>query len=232
MKLAIMQPYLFPYIGYFQLMNAVDTFVVYDDVNFIKRGWINRNRILVNGNAHLFTVPLKNASQNVFIKNLCVAVSETWRKKFLKTLELSYKKAPFFDHIFENIKEIISLRSEYLTDWYLKSFDFFREYLGINNRLVESSITYQNQSLTGPTRILDICLRENAEQYLNPQGGQKLYDRHIFLEKKIRLSFLIPQEIVYQQFNYPFVPGLSILDVMMFNSQATTRKYLLRYELI
>ena len=96
MKAAVMQPYLFPYIGYFQLINAVDTFVVYDDVNYIKKGWINRNSILVNEKPFLFTVDLKEVSQNKLINEITIDENSNWKKNILRTIELSYKKAPFF----------------------------------------------------------------------------------------------------------------------------------------
>src|SRR5690606_3799363 len=100
MKIAIMQPYLFPYLGYFQLINAVETFVFYDDVNFIKRGWINRNQILVDNKAALFTVPLKKASQNKLINEIDMAIDEKWLSQFFKTIEQNYKNAPYFDDTF------------------------------------------------------------------------------------------------------------------------------------
>lgn len=105
MKIAVMQPYLFPYIGYFQLLNAVDMFVVFDDVNFIKKGWINRNNILVNRQKYLFTVPLKDASQNKLIKEVQIA-DDGWQEKFLKTVAQSYKKAEFFDEAFALIEKL------------------------------------------------------------------------------------------------------------------------------
>lgn len=232
MKLAIMQPYLFPYIGYLQLMSAVDKFVVFDDVNFINKGWINRNRILVNGKAHLFTVPLKNASQNTLIKDLKLAMDEKWKSKFLKTLELAYKRALFFDKVFEIVKEVINTKSKFIKEWHLKSFALIKNYLGMNTALVETSTKYNNRNLKGQERILDICIKENAEQYINPIGGQGLYDKQLFYNKDIKLNFLKSEEIAYQQFKNEFVPWLSIIDVMMFNSKSIIEKYLIQYELI
>ena len=104
MKIAIMQPYFFPYLGYWQLMNIVDKFVIYDDVNYIKRGWINRNRILVEGKPFYIHVPVMKASQNKIINEMEVFVDSSLRKKELKTIELAYKKAPFFDSVYPLIK--------------------------------------------------------------------------------------------------------------------------------
>ena len=110
MKLAIMQPYIFPYIGYFQLIKAVDKFVLYDDVNFINRGWINRNRILVNGQDSMFTIPLKDASQNKLINEIDVNWDNNWKGKFLKTIEQAYKKAPFYEKILPIIEKTIEVQ--------------------------------------------------------------------------------------------------------------------------
>jgi len=232
MKLGIIQPYLFPYIGYFQLINYADKFVVYDDVNFINKGWINRNRIILNGQPHMFTVPLKNASQNVIIKDLKLAMSERWKNKFIKTLELTYKKAPFFNKTFDIVKEVINTKSMFLIDWHSKSFKLIKNYLGINTAFVKSSSKYNNQNLKGQDRILDICIKENANHYINLIGGYKLYNDHLFNDKKIGLSFLKSGNIKYQQFNNEFVPWLSVIDVMMFNSNLKIQELLLQYELI
>lgn len=107
MKLAIMQPYFLPYIGYFQLINAVDTFVLLDDVNYINKGWINRNQLLLNGKAHLFTLPLQKASQNKLINQLELSNETKWKDKLLKTIETAYKKAPQFHLVFPLISQIL-----------------------------------------------------------------------------------------------------------------------------
>jgi len=218
MKLAIMQPYLFPYIGYFQLMNAVDKFVIYDDVNFINRGWVNRNRILVNSKEHMFTVPLKNASQNVLIKDLELIEPGKWKNKFLKTLEHAYGKAPFFEKVFSIVNKVINTKSKFIKDWHLNSFRLINNYLGINTIIVESSSIYNNQSLKGQDRILDICIKEKTNQYINPIGGKELYSSEIFRDHHIKLNFLATEKLYYNQFSNDFVPDLSIIDIMMFNS--------------
>lgn len=231
MKLAIMQPYLFPYIGYFQLMNAVDKFVVYDDVNFINKGWINRNRILVNGQPHLFTMPLKNVGQNVLIKDLRLAVDDRWEKKFLKKLELAYKRAANFNRIIVIVEQVVSTKSKFLRDWHLKSLELLRNYLGINATLVETSAEYNNRNLKGQQRIIDICVKENADQYINPIGGQELYDHRLFLDKHVKLNFIKSDDITYKQFNNEFMPWLSIIDVLMFNGKKKTKELLTCYSL-
>lgn len=232
MKLAIMQPYFMPYIGYFQLINVVDKFVVYDDVNFINKGWINRNRILVNGQPYLFTVPLKNASQNVLIKDLQLAVDDNWKNKFLKTLEFAYKKAPFFENTFELAKEVINTKSKFLKAWHFKSFGLVRNYLGINTTLIETSTKYNNRNLKGQERILDICLKENADHYINPIGGVELYSKEKILESGVKLNFIKMNEIVYHQGKGDFIPNLSIVDVLMWNPKEDIKSMLYNYTLV
>lgn len=232
MKLAIMQPYLFPYIGYFQLINAVDKFVFYDDVKFINKGWINRNRILVNLNSHLFTVPLLNANQNTLIKDLKLAVNEKWKYKFLKTIELAYKKAKCFNIVFPNIEAVINMRSKFLFEWHLTSFHFIMNFLAIYTTLIHTSTNYNNQHLKGQARIIDICIQESCQQYINAEGGINLYCKNVFKEAGIELSFLKTGDIIYEQFKNQFVPCLSIIDVLMFNSVDQISSFLNKYKLV
>ena len=107
MKLAIMQPYIFPYIGYFQLINAVDKFVIRDDVNFIMRGWINRNRILVNDSDSLFSIPVEKASQNTLTSD-CVLADLRVTGKLLKSIEHYYKKATTFKYCIEVLFSVLT----------------------------------------------------------------------------------------------------------------------------
>ncbi|WP_026997761.1 WbqC family protein [Flectobacillus major] len=232
MKLAIMQPYIFPYIGYFQLINAVDKFVIYDDVNFINRGWINRNRILVNGKDSLFTIPLKEASQNKLINEIEVNWDSNWKNKWLKTLEQSYKKAPYFEAILPLIQATLASEKLIFSEIIVENLQLICTYLGIGTQIVPSSSIYQNTQLKAQERILDICLQEQANHYINPIGGMELYNKEVFAEKQIQLNFIKTQAIQYPQFKNEFVPWLSILDVLMFNSVEDIKSYLDKYELI
>ena len=227
-----MQPYFMPYIGYLQLMNAVDKFVVYDDVNYINKGWINRNRILVNGQEHLFTIPLQDASQNKLINEISLSKDPKWRGKFLKTLEQAYKKAPFYFSAFAVTEKIINLDAEKVSDWICSSLWVLRDYLGMQVKIVPSSSIYQNTHLKAQERILDICKQENASHYINPIGGTELYDKNIFEQTDIQLSFIKSKSIEYPQFKNEFVPWLSIIDIMMFNDVATIQGFLNEYELV
>ena len=188
MKIAVMQPYIFPYIGYFQLMNYVDKFILYDDVTFIKRGWINRNKLLLNGNSFMFTVPIVNASQNTLIKDIKVAIDTRWKNKFYKTIEFAYKKTPFYNEIMSIICQVIDLRTKYLKDIHLISFELIVKYTGLETIIVDSSSVYNNDDLNGQNRIIDICAKEQATQYVNLYGGKNFYNHDEFNKKKIRIK--------------------------------------------
>jgi hypothetical protein len=234
MKLGIMQPYLFPYIGYFQLMNAVDKFVVYDDVNFIKQGWINKNRILLNNAAYTFSVPLKNASSFVQISNTFIndKMYDHWKKKFFKTLEQAYFNAPFFKTISEAIKAVFENNSTSIAQLALSSIEFVCTYLDINTKIVRTSSVYNNQFLNAENRVIDLCKKENAQVYVNAAGGITLYSGDNFLKEGIQLYFLKSGEINYRQFNNEFIPFLSMIDVLMFNSKTEIASMLGNFELM
>jgi hypothetical protein len=231
MKLAIMQPYIFPYIGYFQLISAVDKFVILDDVNFIMRGWINRNRILVNGKDHLFTIPLKKASQNKLIFE-CELVEGNWNAKFLKTIEICYNKAPFYSDCFGVISSILSTSENNLSKLLSFQLKEICNYLNIKTEIVDSSRLYSNRHLKAQEKIIDICNKESADNYYNAIGGKELYDLEEFKKNNIKLRFLRTRPQKYFQFNNDFLPFLSIIDIMMFNDKDTISGFLNEYELI
>ena len=232
MKLAIMQPYLFPYIGYFQLVKAADKFVVYDDVNFINRGWINRNNLLINGRASLFTVPLTGASQNRLIKDIPLAEEGKWQEKFMKTIEVHYRRAPFFGPVQQLLTGILAQRGVYISELIVTSLKAINAYLEIGTTLVESSVGYGNDHLKAQDRILDICRQEGCTTYVNPIGGTALYDKDCFGAAGIALKFIKSKPVTYKQFARPFVPWLSIIDVLMFNSAEEVNHLLNEYELL
>lgn len=232
MKIAIMQPYFMPYIGYFQLINAVDKFVVLDDVNYINKGWINRNNILLNGKPHLFTIPLEGASQNKKIGDIKVSTEHKWKEKLLKQIELNYKKAPFFSAGFSLFEKTIHSGYQKIAELNCNAIKMICEYLGITTTIVSSGSGYNNQHLKGQERILDICRQEQANNYINPIGGTELYDKTLFLSKGIQLNFLKTLPITYKQFNNEFVPWLSMIDVLMFNSAEEVKLMLNVYSLV
>ncbi len=232
MTIGIMQPYIFPYIGYFQLINAVDKFIVYDDVAYINKGWINRNNILVGGKASLFTLPLVNASQNRLIRDIEVDNLPVWTKKFLRTIEQSYKKAPFYNETLEILAEVFQSEPANIAELCTKSLKTTCTYLGIKTELVDSSVVYNNQHLKAQERILDICKQENADHYINPSGGMVIYDKQLFADNKILLNFIKSKPVHYNQFKNEFVPWLSMIDILMFCPVDAIQQYLKEFELV
>jgi hypothetical protein len=233
-KLAVMQPYLFPYIGYYQLMHAVDRFVVYDDVAFIKQGWINRNQILINGQPSFFAVPVKHASSFVLIRDTAIDDSpqhRQWVEKLMKTFDNAYRRAPEFRRVFPIIEAALAGPAIHVADVAVASLKTVAEYLDLRPAWVRSSAVYDNAHLKGEERVLAICRTEGASEYVNPSGGQDLYSRERFAAEGLRLRFLLPRPIHYQQFDAPFVPGLSIIDVLMFNARDVVRSFLCQYDL-
>lgn len=234
MKIAIVQPYLFPYLGYFQLINAVDEFVFYDDVNFIKNGWIHRNNVLVNGKPKLFIIPCINKSQNKLIKDIYVDAGSKMLEKMLKMIETAYKMAPYFDEVFPIIKEVtLSINEETsVSDIAIKSILETCKFLKIDCQFSLSSEAHNDSiELKKEKRIIHICNEKNALTYINPIGGLHLYSKNEFEKKFIQLKFLNPLSKKYNQFENHFISNLSIIDVMMFNSYDQIKKMLSHYEL-
>ncbi len=228
-KIAVMQPYFFPYIGYFQLINAVDKFVIYDDVNYIKKGWINRNNIIVNGQKKLFTVSLSGASQNKLINE--IEISDNF-VKFRKTLEMNYLKAPYYFPVMEIIKKILSYENKNLSLFIRNSIQIILDYLDIDTDILLSSTINKDNTLKGQYKILEICKKLQATTYINPIGGVELYDKSYFKENSVELFFIESYSAEYKQFIDNFEPYLSILDIMMHNSVEEIKLMLDKYTLV
>lgn len=234
MKLAIMQPYFFPYIGYFQLIKAVDKFVAYDDVTYIKQGWINRNRILANGAPLIFSVPLSGAGSHVLIRDVKINMNlfSTWRTKFFKTVEQYYKKAPQYEQVLPLLQDVLVGQPTHISHLALHSVKLVCSYLDIGTEIIETAVKYDNSDLKSEERVIDICCQELADIYINAAGGKELYLRDNFKMHGIDLQFIKSKDVFYNQYKTPFVPWLSIIDVMMFNSPETIHHFLCEYELV
>ncbi len=230
--IGIMQPYFFPYIGYWQLMNAVDEYVVYDDVNFIKGGWINRNRILVNEKPQYINVILSKPSPNSRINEIEIGNDERLKRKLLLTISNNYHKAPYYDDVFPMLERTVNDMQGILSEYLYRTFVSVTEYLEIKTKFILSSNIEKDNELKGKYKVIDICKRLGATDYINAIGGMDLYDYESFEKEGIRLSFLKTEDIKYKQFGNEFVPGLSIIDVMMFNSKKEIQEQLRRYTLI
>lgn len=228
MKLGIMQPYFLPYIGYWQLIKNVDKYIVYDDVNY-RRGWINRNQILLNGKPKLFTISLKEGSQNKKINE--ILINDDFNK-FMKTLQFCYSKSPYFENVYALLHSICSYEDQNLGSFIFNSIQKICNYLGITTELILSSQIQINNELKGKDRILYICKQMQATEYYNAIGGQELYDKMEFVENGIDLQFVKTDAVEYKQFGSDFVPNLSIIDVLMFNSVGEVNMMLDKYTLI
>lgn len=232
MKIGIMQPYFFPYIGYWQLMNAVDKYVIYDDVNYIKGGWINRNQILMNGKPNIINLKMNGASSNKLINEVNVDNNIIWKNKLLKTIEYSYKKSPYFEVVFPIIKDIIFYDEINLALYLANSIKKIASYLDIKTEIILSSNINKENNLKGQDKVIEICEILNASEYYNAIGGVELYSTENFKSNGIELRFLRTEFIEYEQFNNDFTPNLSIIDVMMFNSKKEIRSILDMYSLM
>lgn len=227
MKTAIMQPYFLPYIGYFQLINAVDEFVIYDNIEFTKKGWINRNRILVNGHDAYITLPLKKDSDYLDVRDRFLA--DDWAREqrtMLNRIQSSYRKTPNFKAVYPLVENCILFEETNLFRFILNSLNLVNEYLQIHTPIRISSTIPINHELKAQEKVIAICKARNTTDYINPIGGVKLYERNDFQREGINLHFLKPSDIVYKQLDGNFIPWLSIIDVMMFNTRDEVQKHL------
>lgn len=225
-----MQPYFFPYLGYFQLIDSVDSFVFYDDVNYITNGWINRNRILINSQPSYITLQTQKASSNKLINEVEIGGN---RRKILKTLTLSYKKAPFFESVFPLLEACLNSSETMISGVAIHSVKLVSKYLDLTTQFAASGTHYtQTKGLERADRLIEITKQNNGNHYINMLGGMGLYDKRYFLDNDIRLDFLQPSLTQYKQFNDSFVAGLSIIDVLMFNDIDAIRRMLRRYSLV
>ena len=218
-----------PYVGYFQLMAIVDKYVIFDDVSYIKRGWSARNNILVNGQAHLFNVAVEGGSQNNLYTQVTVIDNFA---KLRKTLEMAYKKAPFYQETMDLLERVFNYNDRRFNYFMKNSYSIILEYLGIKTDLLFSSDLSNNKELKGKDKILDICHLLGASEYYNAIGGQELYDRKEFDANGIKLGFVEPVIEPYPQLSKEFVPGLSVIDILMMNSKEETLKQVLLCKII
>lgn len=232
MIVSIMQPYLFPYIGYFQLLECSDIFVVYDDVQYIKGGWINRNRILVNQAPHWLTLPVESASLELLINQRNYFNTKDEKNKMFKKIESSYCKAPQFKKIYPFILDMMNFNSNNVSDFNVHLIRRLACLLEINCQILLSSELKNNTSTKGQDRVIEINRRLNSSHYINPIGGISLYQEPNFSNHGIKLSFLQPENICYPQFGDSFIPFLSIIDVLMFCPMDEVKRCMKKYRLL
>jgi hypothetical protein len=226
-----MQPYFMPYIGYWQLLAAVDEFVVYDNIKYTKKGWINRNRYLLSGKDALFTIPLKKDSD--YLNIVCRSVAgEFDRDKLLNQLTATYKRSPCYDQVFPIIRSIVKIERSNLFDYINNSIRVTADYLGITTPIVISSTIDIDHGLQGEDKVIALCQARGADAYINAIGGKGLYSKLTFERHGIDLRFIQTRPISYLQEGGAFVENLSIIDVMMFNSRESIRNMLGEYDFV
>ena len=230
MILGVMQPYLLPYIGYWQLMAAVDCFVVYDNIQFTKKGWINRNRFLRDGRPVTFTLPLKKGSDYLNVVDRSIA-DDFDPQTLLGPLAAAYRRAPFFSGVFPWLESVLAAPHRNLFDYLHNSLRLTASYVGIRTPIVVSSTVGIDHGLKSERKVLALCEELGATRYINPAGGRDLYSAETFARSGAELGFLQAHPITYPQFDHAFVPALSILDVLMFNSTESVRRLLREYDL-
>ena len=229
--LGVMQPYLFPYVGYFQYILACDRFILYDDVQFIMRGWINRNNLLLNGAAHLFTVPLLKASPNKLI-NETELLPDHSHKKLLATMAQAYGKAPQWAKVKPLLEAVLEAGDKTISALAARSIIGTCEYLGLPTEIIPSSAPFNNQALARNERLWDLCRQTGSNCCVVPMGGSALYDKEEFRTHGIDLLYLTAALNPYPQGHLKaFVPSLSILDMLMWCEKEEARALLAGYTL-
>ena len=229
MKVGIMQPYFMPYLGYFQLLNLVDRFVIYDNIQYTKKGWINRNRIMINGEINTISIPLKKGSDYLNINERYLA--ENWNKekiKLINKLRQAYIKAPNFNIFFPIIEEILHEENKNLFEFIFNSIIKVKEFLEIKTEIIVSSHLNVNHDLKSQDKVLEICNNLGAKSYYNPIGGQNLYFKESFDKENIDLNFIKLNDIKYNDSN----SHLSIIDVIMHNSRNEINYLLNQFSII
>ena len=217
MKISIMQPYFFPYIGYFQLIAASDQLVIYDNIKYTKKGWINRNRFLLNGKDTIFSIPLAKDSDFLDVRDRRIS-PEFQREKLVAKFKAAYFRAPQFDSVVPEIAAVIGYGSDNLFEYIRYSVQHLCNLLEIETQFLVSSQVPIDHNLRNQDKVLALCSELNASHYLNPIGGVELYSRERFNVAGIKLNFMKTKPIKYTQFGNVFLPNLSIIDVLMFNT--------------
>ena len=216
--IAMMQPYLFPYLGYFQLIAAADVFVLGDDLQYIRSGWVNRNRILQNGEAKLITFPLKRDHFELPINQRQLSDGfEEEADRLINLICQSYRKAPYFAQVMPLLERLIRFPQQNLAMYTEHAIRELCAYLHIVTPILRGSDLKLKSCLDKQDRVINVSHTFVATTFINPVGGVELYDREHFARNGLLVRFFRMGDVVYRQFGQPFVPNLSIIDVLMFN---------------
>lgn len=222
-SVAVMQPYFFPYIGYYQLLNYADYFVVLDDVSFRQRSWITRNQIRLHKNPFTFSIPIQNSSQNSLIKDLKLYHLDEWKKKFLKTIYHAYSKYPNFKDVNCLIQAILNFENNKLSEFLFNSILTTSNYLSIQTPILSSSDIGYDRNVGASDRMINICKSLNCDIYINLPGGKSIYNKQYFAENNIDLRFLEGK---------PKGSKISIIHDLMENSETDFKKNMLNIEIL
>lgn len=230
-NLAITQPYLFPYLNYFHLLESADKVIFYDDINYIKGGWINRNRILNKNEDLLLTVPVAKASQNKFTNEITPIIDERFVNKAIQSLTHAYSKAPYYSDIMQLIKSVFEKTYTSIADLAINSIVETYKYLGKELCYDRSSIcSPKSKGLGKSDRLIKITLEQGYSNYINVKWGQNIHSKDYFRQHGINLLFLESLPYAYKQYNNIFIPSLSIIDVLMFNDKDTIESLMRLYK--
>lgn len=244
MKLAIMQPYFFPYIGYFQLIKAADKMILYDLVTYRKGSWMNRNRLIdkSKNSTEYFRVPVRKFSIGTLASDILIDETSDWRAYYERFIYFNYRKAPQFSTVFPLVLELLNIEAQSLHEFNSKSIMKLARYMNLHTEIVfdnsdylalEEDLVHNGQDANTKTkRIIKICQNEGADHYINPIGGISLYDKETFANHKLKLSFLTTGSIVYKQFTDTFEANLSIIDLLMHNNIDRVNTHLNNYSLV
>tara|TARA_B110000971_G_C20018412_1_gene505082 strand:- start:1127 stop:1819 length:693 start_codon:yes stop_codon:yes gene_type:complete len=229
--IALMQPYFFPKLSYWQLIHSVDTFVIYDDVQYKKGGWINRNRILVNNSIKTISIPLKHDNFKKMINERFLA--ENWnleKKRLLVLIKDNYKKSINFEIIYPLIIKILNFNDMNLSKFITNSIIEITNYLEINTKIINSSSLNISDKFKKESKIIEICKILNSTKYVNAIGGKKIYDKDDFKNLNIELNFLYPANLLDNINSASF--DLSIIDTLMNIKKKQLQKELTSFKLI
>lgn len=224
--IAVMQPYIFPYLGYYQLVNISDTFILYDDVNFIKGGYINRNNILVDRAAQRFTLPVPGASSN---KKICELSFSPDTKKILKTISQAYSKAPFYSDVYPLIETVLQKEERRISSVCQEGIKSVFDYLGIDKKIIKSTDLTYDRGASPADRLIEMTKSFDDSVYVNSIGGQALYDKGYFDTRGVELKFMKMKSVQYSQAECEFIPNLSMIDVLMWCEPKFVKKLLSEY---
>ncbi len=233
MKIAIMQPYFFPYLGYFDLINNVDLFIVFDSVQHIRRGWIHRNRVLhQNGNDWQYIIaPTEKAHQKASILDIRIIDALPWQERILSQLTHYRNAAPYAEQTIKFVSECLIKDEPSLSRLNTQILKRCTNLLGIkfHYQFCSDLKIKMDPERSAEERILDLCEFLGAKEYINLSGGTDLYHPKAFESRNIKLTFRSLPTFVYPTEPYVFESNLSVIDLLMWNKSEDIKKYLDEY---